>query len=49
MRYLLDTNVCARYLNGKSPAIRQRLRAVKRKAPVFLIGGYKRMTEFIRS
>ncbi|BAB75686.1 hypothetical protein ACN23B_20020 [Anabaena sp. FACHB-709] len=25
------------------------LRAVKRKAPVFLIGGYKRMTEFIRS
>ncbi|QLE58144.1 type II toxin-antitoxin system VapC family toxin [Nostoc sp. TCL26-01] len=27
MRYLLDTNVCARYLNGKSPAIRERLRS----------------------
>ncbi|BAY02354.1 PIN domain-containing protein [Anabaena sp. CCAP 1446/1C] len=25
MIYLLDTNVCARYLNGKSLAIRQRL------------------------
>lgn len=31
MRYLLDTNVCARYLNGKSPAIRERLRATKRE------------------
>jgi tRNA(fMet)-specific endonuclease VapC len=27
VRYLLDTNVCARYLNGRSPAIRERLRA----------------------
>ncbi|WP_071190709.1 type II toxin-antitoxin system VapC family toxin [Trichormus sp. NMC-1] len=26
MIYLLDTNVCARYLNGKSLTIRQRLR-----------------------
>lgn len=30
MKYLLDTNVCARYLNGKSPAIRERIRATKR-------------------
>ncbi len=27
MIYLLDTNVCARYLNGKSLTIRQRLRS----------------------
>lgn len=27
MIYLLDTNVCARYLNGRSLAIRQRLRS----------------------
>jgi tRNA(fMet)-specific endonuclease VapC len=27
MIYLLDTNVCARYLNGKSLAIRQRLQS----------------------
>lgn len=27
MRYLLDSNVCARYLNGMSLAIRERLRA----------------------
>ncbi len=27
MIYLLDTNVCARYLNGRSLAIRERLRA----------------------
>jgi tRNA(fMet)-specific endonuclease VapC len=27
MIYLLDTNVCARYLNGKSLEIRQRLRS----------------------
>ncbi|TBR56550.1 VapC toxin family PIN domain ribonuclease [Westiellopsis prolifica IICB1] len=27
MRYLLDSNVCARYLNGRSLAIRERLRA----------------------
>ncbi|QFS52104.1 type II toxin-antitoxin system tRNA(fMet)-specific endonuclease VapC [Nostoc sphaeroides] len=26
MRYLLDTNVCARYLNGRSLLIRERLR-----------------------
>jgi tRNA(fMet)-specific endonuclease VapC len=25
--YLIDSNVCARYLNGKSPAIREHLRA----------------------
>lgn len=25
MAYLLDTNLCAAYLNGRSPAIRQRL------------------------
>jgi tRNA(fMet)-specific endonuclease VapC len=31
VRYLLDTNVCARYLNGKSPAIRQRLRSTNVK------------------
>lgn len=30
MKYLLDTNVCARYLNGKSPAIRERIRATSR-------------------
>lgn len=28
MRYLLDTNVCARYLNGESVAIRRRFQAV---------------------
>lgn len=27
MRYLLDTNVCVRYLNGRSLAVRERLRA----------------------
>ena len=31
MKYLLDTNVCARYLNGKSPAIRERIRATNRQ------------------
>lgn len=30
MKYLLDTNVCARYLNGKSPAVRERIRATNR-------------------
>jgi tRNA(fMet)-specific endonuclease VapC len=30
MRYLLDTNVCIRYLNGQSEAIRQQLK--RRKA-----------------
>ena len=28
MTYLLDTNVCIRYLNGTSPAIRARLQAL---------------------
>lgn len=28
MKYLLDTNVCARFLNGRSPAIRKRFREV---------------------
>lgn len=28
MKYLLDSNVCIRYLNGRSPAIRQRLQQV---------------------
>ena len=28
MRYLLDTNVCVRYLNGESVTIRRRLQAV---------------------
>lgn len=27
MRYLLDTNVCVRFLNGRSPAVRDRLLA----------------------
>jgi len=31
VRYLLDTNVCARYLNGKSPAVRQHLRTTNRE------------------
>ncbi len=31
MRYLLDTNVCARYLNGRSPTIRERIRATNRE------------------
>ncbi len=30
MRYLLDTNTCIRYLNGRAPAVRQRLAAVHR-------------------
>ena len=28
MTYLLDTNVCIRYLNGRSPAVRERLHAL---------------------
>ena len=28
MKYLLDTNVCIRYLNGRSPAIRRHLESV---------------------
>ncbi len=28
MRYLLDTNVCVRYLNGESVVIQQRLQAI---------------------
>lgn len=31
MRHLLDTNVCARYLNGRSEAVRERIRATNRK------------------
>ncbi len=30
MKYLLDTNTYIRYLNGRAPAIRQRLAAVRR-------------------
>ncbi len=30
MRYLLDTNTCIRYLNGRAPTVRQRLAAVHR-------------------
>jgi len=29
--YLLDTNTCIRYLNGRSPNIRARLRATDRE------------------
>jgi tRNA(fMet)-specific endonuclease VapC len=29
VRYLLDTNVCIRYLNGRSVAIRERLRTTR--------------------
>jgi tRNA(fMet)-specific endonuclease VapC len=28
VKYLLDTNVCVRYLNGKSVALRQRLQNI---------------------
>jgi tRNA(fMet)-specific endonuclease VapC len=28
MRYLLDTNTCIRYLNGRAPAIRQKMLTV---------------------
>ena len=31
MRYLLDTNVCARYLNGRAPAVRTRIRSTRRE------------------
>lgn len=31
MRYLLDTNVCARYLNGRSPTVRTRIRSTRRE------------------
>lgn len=31
MRYLLDTNVCARYLNGRAPGVRTRIRSTKRE------------------
>ncbi len=31
MRYLLDTNVCARYLNGRSPSVRTRIRSTNRE------------------
>jgi tRNA(fMet)-specific endonuclease VapC len=30
VKYLLDTNVCARYLNGKSPSIRERIRTINK-------------------
>ena len=30
MRYLLDTNTCIRFLNGRALAVRQRLAAVRR-------------------
>lgn len=29
MKYLLDTNVCIRYLNGQSPGVRQQLESVE--------------------
>ncbi len=29
MKYLLDTNVCIRFLNGRSPAIKQHLAAAQ--------------------
>jgi predicted nucleic acid-binding protein len=28
MRYLLDTNICVRYLNGRSTLVRDRLRSL---------------------
>lgn len=28
MKYLLDTNVCIKYLSGRSPEIRQKMRAI---------------------
>jgi len=31
VKYLLDTNVCARYLNGRSEAVRERIRATNRQ------------------
>jgi tRNA(fMet)-specific endonuclease VapC len=31
VRYLLDTNVCARYLNGRSPSVRTRIRLTNRE------------------
>jgi tRNA(fMet)-specific endonuclease VapC len=31
VRYLLDTNVCARYLNGRSPSVRTRIRSTSRE------------------
>lgn len=31
MRYLLDTNVCIRYLNGRSPAVKERIRTTNRE------------------
>jgi tRNA(fMet)-specific endonuclease VapC len=30
VRYLLDPNTCIRYLNGRAPAVRQRLAAMRR-------------------
>jgi tRNA(fMet)-specific endonuclease VapC len=31
VRYLLDANVCARYLNGRAPAVRTRIRSTRRE------------------
>jgi tRNA(fMet)-specific endonuclease VapC len=31
VKYLLDTNVCARYLNGRSEAVREGIRATNRQ------------------
>jgi tRNA(fMet)-specific endonuclease VapC len=28
MKYLLDTNTCIRYLNGRAPAIREKMRTI---------------------
>jgi predicted nucleic acid-binding protein len=33
MLYLLDTNVCIRFLNGTSTPVKQRLEATKRNDP----------------
>jgi tRNA(fMet)-specific endonuclease VapC len=30
MKYLLDTNACIRYINGRSPQIRAKLRTIPR-------------------
>ena len=31
MKYLLDTNICIRYLNGRSEKIRQQMKAVSQQ------------------
>ncbi len=30
MKYLLDTNTCIRYINGRSPAIQKRLSSLEK-------------------